>query len=248
MGAEPPDAWCPSTLAATAHGEQREAEDDGQRHEVVGRHEGRPQVQERPVVGRRLGLGLARHRDRIDRVAWRRRRRPGATSGPAARAAVHAAVGSTQRLRRRRRPRACRRACRPATARGSSCRARRCRRRLRWSRTLAKASSVNRNDSSRTLAAVLTRVSESGRAKMTRSYCLSVLRRKARPSLTMRVTRGSSYGWFGMVARCRSAGCCGSISTASTCLAPRSRATRHVRAAAGADDEHVVVGPTREPA
>ena len=56
---------------------------------------------------------------------------------------------------------------------------------LRWSRTLAKASSVNRNDSRRMLAAVLTRVSESGSAKTTRSYCLSVVRRNARPSLTI---------------------------------------------------------------
>ena len=44
----------------------------------------------------------------------------------------------------------------------------------RWSRTAAKACSVNRNDSSRMLAVVLTRVSESGSAKMTRSYFLSV--------------------------------------------------------------------------
>ena len=54
----------------------------------------------------------------------------------------------------------------------------------RWSRTLAKAWFVNRNDSRRRLAEVLTRVSESGRAKITRSYLPVALRTKARPSST----------------------------------------------------------------
>jgi hypothetical protein len=49
-------------------------------------------------------------------------------------------------------------------------------------RTDSKDCSVNRKDSSRMFAVELTRVSESGSAKMTRSYFLSVLRRNARPS------------------------------------------------------------------
>ena len=72
------------------------------------------------------------------------------------------------------------------------------RRAARWSRAAANASSVKRNDSSRRLPVELTSVSESVSAKTIRSYCSSVPRRNARPSLTWtgdtRVVVGRS-GW-----------------------------------------------------
>ena len=75
-------------------------------------------------------------------------------------------------------------------------------------------SSVNRKLSSRKLENCEVSVSESGRAKMIRSYLSVLLRRNERPSSTWTVTRGSENGCSGWLRAPRRA-MTGSISTAS---------------------------------
>ena len=95
------------------------SEDDGQRHEVVVGARSRVRRYrngQSSVAG--LGVGLARRRDRVDRVA--RRRRAVERRRPADRPPAPPSRGRTlrdQRRRRRTRPRACRRAC--STSHGS---------------------------------------------------------------------------------------------------------------------------------
>ena len=84
-----------------------------------------------------------------------------------------------------------------------------------------------------------TRVSESGSAKMMRSYFLSVRSRNARPSLMWTVTRGSWYGWSGFI-------CFADLGDPRVdlhrvdVLGALGQRQRDVGAGAGADDEHVV--------
>jgi len=95
---------------------------------------------------------------------------------------------------------------------------------VRWSRALAKDSSVNRKDSSRRFDVLLTSVSESVTANKMRSYRSVEFRRNARPSVMTADTRASAYGWSGCCAR-PIAWIPGSISTASTALTPCASAT-----------------------
>ena len=240
----------PVTLAATATASSAPSSTNASADEVVRRDERRAQVQERPVVGRR---GAARA-GRLPAAGSTRS--PGgcaagsaATSGPAASVAIGVAV---RRMTSGGSPKVFSSMVGQLgdqpVARGSSCRARRCRRRSRWSRTLANACSVNRNDSRRTFAVLLTSVSESGSAKMTRSYFLSVVRRNARPSLLMRrdarvvvgLVRDGASMPICWIARIDLDG----VDVPGPVALAR---CADVRPAAGADDQHLVVGPAREP-
>ncbi len=96
------------------------------------------------------------------------------------------------------------------------------------------------------LAAVLTRVSESGSAKTTRSYCLSVVAQE-RPAVVddprhPRVV----VGVIGVMLDADALDGGVDLDRIHVLGAAIER-DGHVRAAAGADDEHVVVRATREP-
>ena len=112
---------------------------------------------------------------------------------------------------------------------------------------IVNASDVNRNDSRRRFAEVLTSVSESGRAKTTRSYGSVVRRRNARPSSMIRVTRGSSYGRFGWSSDPDLLDLRVDLDRVDMARAMLQR-NRHIGAGSGAHDQHPLERPIREPA
>ena len=212
------------------HADQRDQQDAGQRPQVDRRDRAALVVQERPVVRRGRD-----HRAGRPRRASRR-------TGSTRRAPPSPRPGRRRPCRRtgcaRTPPARCPRAGRSASPRGSSCTSRTRRPASGARGPRCSACSVNRKLSSRICDAPVTRASESGSANRIRSYLVSVVSRNARPSLTCRVTRGSAYGRSGFFSTPMLHDPRVDVDGVDVLRALRQR-DRHVRAGAGADDQHV---------